>query len=357
MLATKINLKNCVCRKCHKAFQNNTEIIHTVRELNHNYCFDCEGNAFINSVRENNSAKYVLYYAENGIGKLDVDCDSFDMLPCGIYELKLNEVKKNRSFIVQSVLGEEEKLSDFLKQSDSGNYILEKQNFGSCLFFPEYQVLDTYDFYDNRSSYKSVSRIFQTWIKKDEYGYVFTPCKIIGIASKSMCHYESQICKERRIRFFDVKTIEDIEKMYADNESVRYLSAALKSLTPAVMLDYCQKRIQGQGIQLKKAVYKVYKYMQAVAAGQPFQAENWLLTSPSGTGKTEFYRTIRDLFRQYNIPIPVVQIDLSQITETGYKGANVSTIPQRILSEKKGSSGIGICFLDEADKKCIPSYG
>lgn len=99
MLATKINLKNCVCRKCHKAFQNNTEIIHTVRELNHNYCFDCEGNAFINSVRENNSAKYVLYYAENGIGKLDVDCDSFDMLPCGIYELKLNEVKKTAALL------------------------------------------------------------------------------------------------------------------------------------------------------------------------------------------------------------------------------------------------------------------
>lgn len=91
------------------------------------------------------------------------------------------------------------------------------------------------------------------------------------------------------------------------------------------MLDYCEKRIQGQGIQLKLAVYQIYRYMQSVEKGDSFCADNWILTAPSGSGKTEFYRTIKELFARYNIPIPVVQIDLSQITE--------------------------------ADKKCVPSYG
>lgn len=123
------------------------------------------------------------------------------------------------------------------------------------------------------------------------------------------------------------------------------------------MLDYCEKRIRGQGIQLKLAVYQIYRYMQSVEKGDSFCADNWILTAPSGSGKTEFYRTIKELFARYNIPIPVVQIDLSQITEAGYKGSNVSTIPQRILAEKPDAKGVAICFLDEADKKCVPSYG
>jgi ATP-dependent protease Clp ATPase subunit len=101
----------------------------------------------------------------------------------------------------------------------------------------------------------------------------------------------------------------------------------------------------------------VYKYMQSVRDGSLTNADNWLLTAPSGSGKTEFYRTIRDLFAECKIPIPVIQIDLSQITETGYKGDDVATIPRKILAQAPDMGGVCICFLDEADKKCRPSFG
>lgn len=116
-------------------------------------------------------------------------------------------------------------------------------------------------------------------------------------------------------------------------------------------------RVQGQDAELKKAVYAIYKYIQDVAEGRLTHADSWMLTAPSGSGKTEFFRTIRDLFGMYHIAIPVVQIDLSQITETGYKGDNVSTIPEKILAMNPDTDGTAICFLDEADKKFVPSYG
>lgn len=134
------------------------------------------------------------------------------------------------------------------------------------------------------------------------------------------------------------------------------VAESLNTFQSNELLEYCQGRVQGQGLQLKTAVYYIYNYMQSVASGEPFNAQNCGLTAPSGSGKTEFYRAVKDFFEIHNIPIPVVQIDLSQITEEGYKGSNPSSIPKRMLADAPNSGGIGICFLDEADKKCVPSY-
>ena len=127
------------------------------------------------------------------------------------------------------------------------------------------------------------------------------------------------------------------------------------------LFDYCRGRIIGQDAELKKAVYMVYKYIENIAAGAKTPAPSWLLTAPSGMGKTEFFRCLRDFFKLHDISVPVLQIDLSQITETGFKGNNMSYIMDAIRSAapsgvKKLPSGTAICFLDEADKKCGASY-
>lgn len=150
--------------------------------------------------------------------------------------------------------------------------------------------------------------------------------------------------------------LEKHQNQDTDSSLDQCVQEALNTLSPKKLMDYCEKRIQGQGIWLKRAVFQIYRYLERVAQGRDFCAENWILTAPSGSGKTEFYRTIRDFFVIYHIPVPVLCIDLSQITESGYKGDNVATIPRRILAENPTAGGIAICFLDEADKKCIPSY-
>lgn len=130
---------------------------------------------------------------------------------------------------------------------------------------------------------------------------------------------------------------------------------AVETIDPADLLAYCECRIQGQGAELRKAVYLIWQYLLSIRRGESFQAFNWFLTAPSGCGKTELFRTIRDYFKEHKIPVPVVQIDLSRITEEGFKGMDPSDIVNMILYENEDSTGYAVCFLDEADKKLYPS--
>ena len=121
------------------------------------------------------------------------------------------------------------------------------------------------------------------------------------------------------------------------------------------MLNYVLGRIKGQDNEIRRAVYIVYEYLKSIASGKPMHSVSWIITAPSGSGKTEFYRSIRDFFKEKKIPVPVIQYDLSRITETGFKGAESSEI-LKLAYKVNGTSGYAIFFLDEADKRFIPSY-
>ena len=121
------------------------------------------------------------------------------------------------------------------------------------------------------------------------------------------------------------------------------------------MLNYVLSRIKGQDNEIRRAVYIVYEYLKSIASGKPMHSVSWIITAPSGSGKTEFYRSIRDFFKAKKIPVPVIQYDMSRITETGFKGAESSEI-LKLAYKVNGTSGYAIFFLDEADKRFIPSY-
>lgn len=145
----------------------------------------------------------------------------------------------------------------------------------------------------------------------------------------------------------------------ADNAPADAESILLRELVNAdfarEMLSYVLGRIKGQDKEIRKAVYIVYEYLRSIASGKPMRSVSWVITAPSGSGKTEFYRSIKDFFKQKSIPVPVIQYDMSHITETGYKGAETSEIVALAYKERP-TSGYAICFLDEADKRFVPSY-
>ena len=130
--------------------------------------------------------------------------------------------------------------------------------------------------------------------------------------------------------------------------------------TQKELFDYCRTRIIGQDKELNTAVFLVYDYLDKLSQGKKPSVKNWLLTAPSGMGKTEFYRCLSDFFAEHNVPVPVIRFDLSQITETGFKGKNMDVILSAINSaeprHRRLPRGAAICFLDEADKKFVPSY-
>ena len=122
------------------------------------------------------------------------------------------------------------------------------------------------------------------------------------------------------------------------------------------MYEYCRKRIMGQDDQLKKALYLIDRFVVDMSrCDRSSDAPNFFLTAPSGSGKTELYRSVKEFFRRMNMHIPVVNVDATQITPAGYKGSSISVIADAILGEGGyEKTRCAICFLDEADKKMMP---
>lgn len=127
----------------------------------------------------------------------------------------------------------------------------------------------------------------------------------------------------------------------------------LRKETFSDMLDYMQTRVKGQP-ELPKVLAGIYYYLQCIAGKRPCHS-NMLLAAPSGCGKTETFRALRDYFHEKLPELPVLQVDMTSITEEGFKGPDTIDIVKGLFNVKD-PTGIGIVFMDEFDKKLIPSY-
>ncbi len=346
MIPTKIHFEKNRCKKCHKPFLGGDEIMRT----NDDYAPIC---LCVKCAKETRPAPpYISYVMEGSEGKLILNRASYQELENNIYEIK----HINNRLIIDAILSTTEFTQQMFLNLDTYRYLLEKKQEDVILLFSPKNYLHKFDFCDKYKDFQSIIEHFEHFTGRQR---VTLACnqkeQVVGI-SNLLNRSLHRTCFDWKHNITVSLTYSEIEGQYISNNPLRYRQKMLEKLTPQTMLQYCENRIQGQGTQLKIAVYQVYKYMANVLSGTEFTAPSWVLTAPSGSGKTEFFRAIRDLFKMYNVPIPVVQIDLSQITETGFKGDNISTIPQAILQKYPSSKGVGICFLDEADKKCMPSY-
>lgn len=108
------------------------------------------------------------------------------------------------------------------------------------------------------------------------------------------------------------------------------------------------------GQDLKGIVYDLYSYLRNILEGSVVK-HNSIIAGPSASGKTEFYRTTKRLLEDYQCPIPVIHIDMTEFSPAGFQGAELSSIPEAILNEN--SYGPAIVFLDEFDKILSPLCG
>lgn len=112
--------------------------------------------------------------------------------------------------------------------------------------------------------------------------------------------------------------------------------------------------IIGQDDALADACLEIYNYLEKMSEGK-HNKNAVLITAPSGNGKSFFYEKIQDYFSQHLSFLPVYQVDCSTLSETGYKGAEPISITEGLFKTPY-LDGLGIVFLDEADKKIMPSY-
>lgn len=344
MLQTIIELRERKCSCCGKDFVDGDTAYAT--ESGQIRCIDC---AEIPAVSHH-------YLIRNNLAHLKLNRLNFKLISDGIYEI-YDRVGQ------YYIMGRNENGSDpddIIKEFDKDSFLLEKKDENAVLIFPGSKKRYKNDFACNAKLYDNIFLWFTSLTKCGEPHVLLTRSELIrGISSLPYDKLKTLSGTESFVSSIYVRSTmlkEEILDEYRKAHHRLFTRRAIKGFTPKDMLDYCEKRIKGQGDQLRLAVYLIYKYIEAAGNYNPFIAQNWVLTAPSGSGKTEFFRAVRDFFKEHKIPIPVVQIDLSLMTEEGYRGMDPSTIPKRILEENPECEGNAICFLDEADKKCLPSF-
>ncbi len=119
--------------------------------------------------------------------------------------------------------------------------------------------------------------------------------------------------------------------------------------------DAIAKNVIGQE-NLKYITIEIYSYLERISRG--LQNPNpgiILLCAPSGSGKTQTYRSLKTFINNdENLNwLPCYSFNLADVTENGYKGKNASEIIDPLLEQR--TKGVGIVILDEFDKKIVPS--
>lgn len=164
---------------------------------------------------------------------------------------------------------------------------------------------------------------------------------------------EIKLTSEEYLRYVGQKV--EKEKQEADNETNETIKAIESWLSSTSFKDFYEAisaEVIGQE-SLKEVVTNVYLYLKNVVSQVPIN-QNMLLTAPSGCGKTETYRALKAYFKDKIPNLMFKLVDSTELTETGYKGKDASSILTQFAKEKN-LDPIGFIFLDEFDKKMLPS--
>lgn len=127
------------------------------------------------------------------------------------------------------------------------------------------------------------------------------------------------------------------------------LRAWLSQTQPIDLFVKLRERVFGQDEALRKAAILMYGYVSNLPDGYVYPKFHFLIEGSSGCGKTTFAQALKNI-----LPMPVIIADASQITSSGYKGAEVCDL---ISSDELDQwYGCGVLILDELDKLMEPSY-
>jgi len=127
-------------------------------------------------------------------------------------------------------------------------------------------------------------------------------------------------------------------------------------MTPVEIRNFLDQYVIGQDHAKKILSTATYNHMKLLEHYDNLQEgdveiekSNVIMVGPSGVGKTHIVKTLARLFK-----VPYCICDATSLTESGYVGADVETILQKLYINAGGDikrAERGIVFIDEIDKK------
>ena len=119
--------------------------------------------------------------------------------------------------------------------------------------------------------------------------------------------------------------------------------------SPREIKAYLDRYVIGQEQAKKVLAVAAYNHVKRINDGSGLiRKSNVLMVGPSGCGKTLLAETLAKL-----LELPMVTVDATSLTESGYSGNCVETILTRLYlqaGERKSLAERGIIFVDEIDK-------
>ena len=170
-------------------------------------------------------------------------------------------------------------------------------------------------------------------------------------------HIDFEDIEDRPCPFDDEEDYlyEDPEEEYVQMNIRRRIGLWLEKVSFKTFRDIICDEVKGQeGVE--DILFCVYNYLQCLAKRRRHN-NHVMVAAPSGCGKSATYQALRRYFAVEIPELTVSRCDLSNITETGYKGMDPSFMLSDLFIKVPLQDGEGIVFLDEFDKKMIPSYG
>lgn len=129
-----------------------------------------------------------------------------------------------------------------------------------------------------------------------------------------------------------------------------------KDIKPKQIADFLDQHVIGQDMAKRTLAVAVYNHMKRIKYRKSevkdkvdIQKSNIIMVGPSGSGKTYLLQNLAKL-----LGVPFAIADATSLTESGYVGADVETVLQKLINAADGNTELaelGIVFIDEIDKK------